>query len=225
MGKIDLKLSTISSKVVMAIAGLFLMSFLVVHLSINLLMLIQDNGEAFKSGVNFMTTNPVIKVFEYVLFGGFLIHIIFGIMIEISNYFARPIKYAVASKSTTSFLSKYMIYSGIAIFVFLVIHFTHFYFVKLGWLVSDYTTDKHAFLIMAMNVFANPYFVSFYIICFIFLGFHLRHAFQSAFQTLGLNHPKYTPFIKFLATLYALVIVIGFTFIPIHFFFFNNILK
>ena len=118
MGKIDLKLSTISSKVVMAIAGLFLMSFLIVHLSINLLMLSGDGGENFKTAVDFMTTNPAIKIFEYVLFGGFIIHMIIGVLIEIRNYFVRPIKYAVSSKANTSFFSKYMIYTGIVIFIF-----------------------------------------------------------------------------------------------------------
>jgi len=220
MGKIDFKLSTISSKVVMAIAGLFLMSFLIVHLSINLLMLLSDNGATFGKAVGFMTTNPAIKIFEYVLFGGFLLHMIIGIIIEIRNYFVRPIKYAVSSKANTSFFSKYMIYTGLAIFIFLILHFTNFFFVKLGWVsVPEFASNEHDFFNMGKHLFANPGFSIIYIICFIFLGFHLNHAFQSAFQTLGINHPKYTPFIKFLATVYAVVIAAGFIIIPVYFFF------
>jgi len=223
MGKIDLKLSTISSKVVMAIAGLFLMSFLIVHLSINLLMLSGDGGENFKTAVDFMTTNPAIKIFEYVLFGGFIIHMIIGVLIEIRNYFVRPIKYAVSSKANTSFFSKYMIYTGIVIFIFLALHFTNFFFVKLGWVsLPEYASNKHDFFTMAKHLFSNHCFSIIYIVCFIFLGFHLNHAFQSAFQTLGINHPKYTPFIKFLATVYAVAIVIGFTIIPVYFLFFHS---
>ena len=145
---------------------------------------------------------------------------IIGVIIEIRNYFVRPIKYAVCSKTNTSFFSKYMIYTGLVIFIFLVLHFTNFFFVKLGWVsVPEFATDKHDFFNMGKHLFANPIFSIIYIICFIFLGFHLNHAFQSAFQTLGLNHPKYTPFIKFLATLYAIVIAVGFTIIPVYFFF------
>ena len=221
MGKIDLKLSTISSKVVMAIAGLFLMSFLIVHLSINLLMLLGDGGEKFSKAVYFMTYNPAIKIFEYVLFGGFIIHMIIGVTIEIRNYFVRPIKYAVSIKSKSSFLSNYLIYTGIIILIFLIIHFIHFFFVKLGWVgIPEYAADKHDFFTMAQHLFVNPWFSVIYIVCFIFLGFHLNHAFQAAFQTLGINHPRYTPFIKFLSTLYAIVIVIGFSIIPIYFLFF-----
>ena len=221
MGKIDLKLSTISSKVVMAIAGLFLMSFLIVHLSINLLMLAGDEGIKFGKAVEFMTTNPAIKIFEYVLFGGFIIHMIIGVIIEIRNYFVRPIKYAVSSKANTSFFSKYMIYTGAFIFIFLVLHFTNFFFVKLGLVsVPEFASSKHDFFTMAWHLFANPYFSTIYIICFILLGLHLNHAFQSAFQTLGLNHPKYTPFIKFISSVYSIAIVIGFSIIPVYFLFF-----
>lgn len=225
MGKNNLKPSTISSKVILALAGLFLMMFLVVHLFLNLLMLLGDEGETFSNAVVFMTQNPAIKIFEYVLFAGFIIHIIVAVLIEIKNYFARPVKYAVSNSSKTSFFSKYMIHTGIIILIFLIIHFTHFFFVKLN-LVSipgDVTADNHDFYSMAKYLFSNGIYSLIYIVSFIFLGFHLNHAFQSAFQTLGINHPRYTPFIKVLSTIYALVVSVGYTIIPIYFYFFKNL--
>ncbi len=221
MGKLNFKLSTISSKVIMAIAGLFLMSFLVVHLLINMLMLIGDEGILFSKAADFMTSNLGIKVFEYILFAGFIIHMIIGVMVELRNYFVRPVKYAVASKSKTSCFSRYMIHTGIIIFLFLILHFTHFFFVKLGWVsVPEGINDTHDFFTMTKYLFKAPVYSIIYVICFIFLGFHLNHAFQSAFQTLGLNHPTYTPVIKVISTIYGLCIAIGFSLIPIYFYFF-----
>jgi len=70
------------------------------------------------------------------------------------------------------------------------------------------------FYTIAQQLFALPFYSILYIVLFIGLGFHLNHAFQSAFQTLGLNHTKYTPFIKFIGTLYSIIIPLGFASIP-----------
>ncbi len=225
MGKYNLKPSTISSKVILALAGLFLMMFLVVHLFLNLLMLLGDEGETFSNAVVFMTQNPAIKIFEYVLFAGFIIHIVVAVLIEIRNYLARPVKYAVRNSSETSFFSKYMIHTGIIILIFLIIHFTHFFFVKLNLVAipGDVTTDNHDFYSMAKYLFSNGIYSLIYVVSFIFLGFHLNHAFQSAFQTLGINHPRYTPFIKVLSTLYAIGVSVGYSIIPIYFYFFYTL--
>jgi len=225
MGKMNLKPSSISSKIVLALAGLFLMSFLLVHMSINLLMLCGDGGAMFNKAVGFMTHNFFIKIFEYVLFAGFIVHIIIALFLELRNLYVRPVNYAVSPKSKTSFFSKYMIHTGIIIFVFLILHFTHFFFVKIGWVDRPQNVhDNHDFLSMSQILFGNIGYTIFYIICFIFLSFHLSHAFQGAFQTLGFNHPRYTPTIKVLSVIYAMIIFIGFTIIPVYFLF-SNILK
>jgi len=224
MGNLNLRPSTISSKVIMAIAGLFLMSFLCVHLGINLLMLLGDGGATFNKAVYFMTHNPGIKIFEYVLFAGFIIHMIVGVLIELKNYFARPVKYAVSQNSDTSFFSKYMIHTGIIIFIFLILHFTHFFFVKLNLVeLPANAAHNHDFFSMTKYLFKSPYYSGIYLVCFIFLGLHLKHAFQSAFQTLGLNHPRYTPFIKIIGTAYAAGITLGYSAITIYFYFFYTI--
>lgn len=215
-----LNYSSITKKIIMGAFGLFLAMFLLVHLSINLLLLCSDDGKLFTTASTFMGTNILIKIFEYVLFGGFFIHILIGIIVTIKNWISRPVKYHTANKSTTSFFSKYMFYTGGIIFVFLIIHFMHFFFIKLGWVVPPAGLDKHDFYNMAILLFGNKAYSLIYIVFFIVLGFHLNHAIQSGFQTLGLNHNKYNATIKAVSTIYALVITLGFSIVPIYFMFF-----
>ena len=171
------------------------------------------------AGVEFMTTNPVVKIMEYVLIGGFVIHIVIGVIIQIQNWMARPVRYRVEGYSHLSFFSKYMIHTGAIIFIFLGIHFTNFYFVKLGLVSPPEGVGKEDFYQMATLLFADRFYAILYIVLMIFLGFHLHHAFQSAFQTLGLNHTKYTPFIKAVSTIYSIVVPLGFACIPLFFIF------
>jgi len=196
-------LSSITQKTVLAIAGLFLILFLIVHLGINLFLMpiTEGHAEIFAEAAHFMSTNPVVKVFEVVLMAAFLVHIVLGIIIQVQNWKARGQRYTVYGKSETTFGSRFMIHTGIVIFIFLVLHFIHFYFVKL-----------------AVYLFTNEIIYSVvYIVAFVFLAVHLNHAFQSAFQTLGLNHPSYTPVIKTIGTIYALVVCLGFISIPVYF--------
>lgn len=215
--------SSLTKKFIMAIAGLFLAVFLIVHLGINLfiLPLTGNHVEIFEAAVHFMTTNVIIKVFEVVLFGGFIIHILYGLILQIQNWMARPVRYKREGFSHTSFFSKYMIHTGIVIFIFLVIHFINFYFVKLGFTEAPEgpmtVASDHDFYHMAINLFSSTWYSALYIILIIILGFHLNHAFQSAFQSLGLNHSKYTPVIKAVGTIYSIVIPLGFICIPFYF--------
>lgn len=221
MSETSISFASITKKVYMAIAGLFLITFLVVHLGINLFLLPfvkDDGGEWFRIAASFMSNNWIIKVFEIFLFGGFILHIILGVIVQIQNWMARPQRYKVEGFSHTSFFSKFMIHTGVIVFIFLVIHLTNFYFVKMGWVSTpEGITDKHDFYIMTRLLFANTYYTIFYIICIVFLAFHLNHAFQSAFQTLGLSHTKYTPAIKCFGTLYSIIIPLGFLIIPVYF--------
>jgi succinate dehydrogenase / fumarate reductase cytochrome b subunit len=219
MGNKLLTYSSITKKVVMALAGLFLITFLVIHLVINLLLLSNDNGAAYMVAVEFMTTNPLIKIMEIFLFGGFAIHIIFGVILQVQNWMARPVRYKVEGFSHLSFFSKYMIHTGAIIFVFLCVHFFNFYFVKLGLVSPPEGLGKEDFYQMAVLLFANKFYAILYVVLMVFLGFHLHHAFQSAFQTLGLNHTKYTPFIKVVSTIYAILVPLGFASIPLFFMF------
>jgi succinate dehydrogenase / fumarate reductase, cytochrome b subunit len=216
-----LAVSSLSRKYIMAAAGLFLMLFLVMHLATNLLLIVGDEGKTFNQAVEFLTKNPIIKIMEYVLFAGFIIHILLGLLLELYNYRSRPIKYKESLRTEVSPFSKYMIHSGIIILIFLVLHLFHFFFIKLGYVALPETAEHGKdFFPMAVALFQNPLYSGIYLISFLFLGFHLKHAFQSAFQTYGLYHNRYNKFIKILATIYSMVIAIGFSAIPIYFLFF-----
>ncbi len=207
----------------MAIAGIFLMTFLVVHLAINLCLLRSDDGEWFNAAAHFMGTNYVVKFFEVFLFAGIFIHIVMGVILQIKNWMSRPVAYKSGHQSTTSFLSKYMIYTGAVVLIFFIIHFMNFYFIKMGWVESPVplVDNEPDFYQIAQLLFANTAYSIMYIVLICILGLHLNHAFQSAFQSLGINHPVYTPWIKSFATVYTFVIVIGFNIIPLFFLFFK----
>ena len=207
----------------MAFAGLFLMSFLLVHLGINIFLipLTKNHQEIFREAVHFMTSNPLIKIMEIFLFAGFIIHIIYGVILQVQNWMARPVRYKKEGWSHTSFFSKFMIHTGVIVGIFLVIHFMNFYFVKLG-LTSPpegamRVLDDHDFYSMAFNLFTNNTYAILYIVLLLIMGFHLNHAFQSAFQSLGLNHSKYTPYIKAFGDIYSIAVPAGFIFIPVYF--------
>lgn len=205
----------------MALAGLFLVVFLLVHLGINLLLIADDGGKSFSMAASFMATNYVIRIFEVVLFSGFLIHIIFGVSVSMRNRVSRPIRYQHKSLSETSPLSRYMFHSGIIVFLFLVLHFFDFYFVKMGLVAPPPGIDHHDFYHLTLLLFSDQGYSTIYLICFVALGFHLNHAIQAAFQTIGLNHSKYIAGIKVASTLYAIVVSGGFMVIPIWIMFFR----
>ena len=202
--------SSISKKFVLALAGIFLLLFLPVHFIINLLLL-KNDPEPFNKAAHFMATFPLIKVFEIVLIATLLLHIVLGITVQIQNWLARPVGYVSGEKSKTSSLSKFMIWTGAAVFTFLVLHFFNFYFIKLGLIPGD----PENFYSVAHSLFKIPAYNYIYLSCFLLLGFHLHHAFSSAFQTLGLNHRIWTPIINVVAWIYAIGIPAGFALIAI----------
>lgn len=218
--------SSIGKKLLMGIAGLFLCTFLVLHLSINLMLLNNDGGLLYMVAVKFMTTNILIKIMEIVLLAGFLIHIFYGLYVQFQNWFSRPKRYKRTNNSQSSFFSKYMIHTGAIIGIFLVIHLMNFYFVKNGWTKAPngiaVVENDHDFYHMVTNLFSSQLYCWMYIGFMIILGFHMNHAFQSAFQTLGINHPKYTPIIKAIGLIYSIAISVGFSIIPLYFLFFFN---
>ncbi len=216
-------LSSITKKVIMSLAGLFLIIFLLVHLGINLFLmpLTENHKEIFELAAEFMATNPLIKIMEVVLFGGFIIHIFYGIVVQLQDWASRGnVRYKSGNKANTTFSSQTMIYTGLLVFLFLAMHLYQFYFIKLGLNTSPFmSAEGHPqFYEIARQLFSTqPLYSVIYIITFVILGFHLNHAFQSAFQTLGWEHPKYTPFIKALGTIYSIVVPLGFIIIPLYF--------
>jgi succinate dehydrogenase / fumarate reductase cytochrome b subunit len=202
--------SSVSKKFVMALAGLFLLMFLPVHLIINL-MLLKSDPEPFNRAAHFMASFPLIKVIEIFLIAAILIHVSWGIFLQIRNWLSRPVGYASGNKSETSFFSKFMIWTGACVLTFLMLHFLNFYFIRLGLVEGD----PEDFYSAAHSLFSIPAYNYIYLTCFILLGLHLFHAFSSAFQTLGLNHRLWTPVVNVFAWIYAILIPAGFAFISL----------
>ena len=211
--------SSIGKKFMMALAGIFLILFLLVHLGVNLTLILCESSKPFNVAAHFMSTNIIIKIFEVILFAAFLLHIIYAIILQIQNWIARPKRYKIPNYSQISFFSKFMIWLGGIILIFLVIHLTNFYFKGKFGHVEEITYDNIRYYpdlsSLVIQKFQIPGYVIFNIVCFLILGFHLWHAFQSAFQTFGLTHKNYTPFIKQLGKLYTIIVVLGFTVIPL----------
>ena len=210
--------SSIGKKLLMSLAGLFLVTFLLVHMGLNLLVIIFEDPMVYNKAAHIMSSNILIKIFEIVLFGGLLLHVIYALILQVQNWIARPKRYNKANYANTSFFSKFMIHTAAIILVFLVIHFVDFYFKAKFGHAAEIHVDGVMYHDLASEIvdkFKMMPFVVFYIAAFIFLGFHLIHGFQSAFKTLGLDHKKYTPVIQVLAIIYTVIVVAGYSIIPV----------
>lgn len=194
----------------MALAGIFLLMFLPVHLIINLLLLKSD-AEPFNKAAAFMATFPLVRIIEVLLILAILVHVSWGIFIQIQNWLARPVGYVKVTKAETSFFSRFMIWTGATVLTFMILHFFNFFFMKLG-LVPGNPEDFYS---VAHALFKIPAYNFIYLLSFTILGFHLYHAFYSAFQTLGLNHRIWTPIVKKIAIIYAIALPAGFAFISV----------
>jgi len=216
--------SSIGQKLIMSLTGLFLMVFLIVHLIGNLQLLADDGGEAFNTYAWFMTHNPLIKVVSYSLYAFILLHAIQGLLLWRRNRAARGDRgYQVSYSRPTESASRNMAFLGTIILLFIVFHMWQFWFQmhwgKMEWV--KYAGADHEIKDLYSPVaaaFTSLYVLVFYLISMAVLAFHLWHGFWSSFQTLGLNHPKYSPLIKGLGYLYAIGIPIGFALIPLLFF-------
>ncbi|TAD96370.1 MAG: succinate dehydrogenase [Bacteroidetes bacterium] len=219
--------SSIGRKLVMSLTGLFLCSFLVVHLIGNFQLLKTDSGEAFNAYAKFMTTFPLIKFISYGLYAGILLHIIQGILLTLENGKARPVAYAYSKAGdTSSWASRNMGLLGTVIFLFLAGHMTQFWgrmhfgeMPMVNLANGDSVKDLYK---ITMEAFAQPIMVALYVLAMVALAFHLLHGFKSAFQTLGLTHKKYTPTIETLGYVFAIVIPAAFAVIPILVFLMTN---
>lgn len=215
--------STVGRKIVMSITGLFLCSFLVVHLIGNLQLFKDDGGEAFNIYSHFMATNPIIRTMEIVLVLGFLFHIYDAIVLTRKNKAARPIGYADSRpQENSTWSSRNMGLLGTVILVFLIIHLWNFFvparFGGLDGVVIENVEYDNLYLKVVQS-FDIWWYVAIYVISMVALAYHLIHGFQSAFQSLGLDHKKYTPFIQKFGYAFSVIVCAGFAAIPLYFFF------
>jgi succinate dehydrogenase / fumarate reductase, cytochrome b subunit len=211
--------SSVGKKLVMALTGLFLYLFLIEHVIANLLLLNNDNGEAYTIYAEVLGSsyNIPLRIIEFGLFFFLLYHSLNGARLWWSNRKAKGIPYLVNRASeNSSFFSRFMIQSGSIIFIFLVIHLKSFF---VNYRLGNPGDTMYQGVVKA---FENPLYSWFYIFAMILLAFHLVHAFQSAFQTLGLRHNKYTPFLKSFGVILSILICAGFALIPVYFLYLHN---
>lgn len=215
-------LASIGRKFLMSITGLFLVMFIGVHLIVNLLLIFDDSGELFNIGAHFMATNPAIRIMEPLLGLGFMIHILWSFVLEYQNWKARPIKYNKKSvAASSSWSSRNMLILGAMVLVFLVMHIIDFF-----WIIKFNpeslsiveNTEMHNTYELVSKLFkTNVLYDLIYVLGAVLLGFHLSHGFWSAFQTLGLNNNNWMKRLKVLATIYAIIVAVGFSLIPLYF--------
>jgi succinate dehydrogenase / fumarate reductase cytochrome b subunit len=203
----------------MALTGLFLILFLVVHLIGNLQLMKSDGGQAFNVYAQFMTTNPLIVAISYVNYAFILIHIIWSIVLTRRNRAARGGQGYAVNRNSSHWTSRNMGILGTFIFIFLVIHLRGFWY-EMHWGGIDtaqYDGVDYKNLYSVVDVaYSELWFVILYVVSMILLAFHLFHGFGSAFQTLGLNHIKYNPIIKFVGVAFAVIVPALFALIPIY---------
>ncbi len=211
-------MSGIGRKQLMAITGLLWSGFVFAHMLPNLLIIFSP--EAYNKYSHALTSNPLIYIPEALLVFTILLHLVNGIWVTVENKRARPNKYEMApsGEKAPRFQSKWMIYHGILLAVFIVYHLVTF---KFGpyYSVTYNGVEMRDIHRLVIEVFQSPAYVGFYLACMVAVGFHLSHGFYSSFATLGFFHPRYSPAIEKFGYVYAAVVAGGFMSQPLYVFF------
>ena len=221
--------SSVGKKIVMGITGLFLISFLVVHMGVNACIfkdafVPEDNGDMFNRAADFMGRTVVIRIMEVVLFLGFFVHIIQGFMLEFQNRSKRAKGYEVNLGSRGSkWYSRSMGLLGTLLFLFLILHWWHF------WIPSRFTSEgispvemsnhreAHNMFALMQATFSEWWVVIVYVLGCISLAWHLAHGFQSAFRTLGVHNKRYLSFLNAVGIGFSVIVPLIFALMPLAF--------
>ncbi|HVI44906.1 MAG TPA: succinate dehydrogenase cytochrome b subunit [Chitinophaga sp.] len=214
--------TSIGKKLLVGATGLFLCSFVIVHLAGNFQLLYNDEGEAFNKYAEFMGHNSLIQFIAWGLKVVILLHAIIALQLTFRNRAARPVKYAVSpGNQTSSWFSRQMAIMGSILLIFIVIHLANFWakFHYGEMPVHSYAGAEKPFkdlYLVSQETFKQGWLVVLYVIGMIGLSFHLIHGFKSAFQTFGLNHKKYNGLINFIGVwVFGIAIPVGFAIIPV----------
>ncbi|HKM93687.1 MAG TPA: succinate dehydrogenase cytochrome b subunit [Prolixibacteraceae bacterium] len=221
--------ASIGRKFLMSITGLFLVTFIIVHLTLNLFLIFDDSGDLFNIAAHFMATNPLIKLMEPVLAIGFGVHILWSIIITLQNMKARPVDYNKSKLSVNStWASRNMFILGALVFVFLGIHLYSFWWkmkfagdpllMHVTVLQGGVPVEMENAYNLVATIFKNSLFYSLvHILGGILLGLHITHGFWSGLQTIGLNNHVWRKRLYVLANIIGWVFAIGFSVIPLYF--------
>lgn len=200
----------------MGLTGLLLCGFLVAHLAGNLLLI--KGSESYNAYAAALHSNELLPLAEVILLILFVVHIVLGFVTTRSNTAAREHNYAVKEskiQNTTLLFapSSTMFVTGVVVLVFLILHISDMRFGHLNLRLKSPETESP--YDQAIRVLHDPISFGVYIVGSLILGLHLSHGFQSAFRSLGLNHPKYTPFLQWFSVVFAIVIGFGFASLPL----------
>jgi len=213
--------STIGKKFWVSLTGIFLMLFLAIHLTANLMLIFDDTCELFNRVVHFMGTNPVIRIMEPILAIGFLVHIFLTSILTLRNQTTRKQGYKKQKLgNASSWASRNMYILGTVILAFLIIHILNYWW-KFKFCEMPTTSyggqEMEDGYMVVSSLLQIWWYDIIYIIGFIALSYQISHGFWSAFQTLGWSDDKSRKIWTVLAYLYAIIIGVGFSIIPIYF--------
>ena len=202
--------SSIGAKALMAVTGLVLFGFVLVHMLGNLQVYIGQ--EEYNAYAAFLKGKPeILWGARSVLIASVLLHIVSGVRLNLLNSAARPVAYTKKIFTKATFTSRSMVLSGLVVLAFVIYHLLHF---TLG--VTDPShyhlhdaQGRHDVYSMFIYGFKNVYVAVWYMISMVLLGMHLNHGASSLFQSLGLNGPRYSSLIERIGPVFATIIVIG----------------
>jgi succinate dehydrogenase / fumarate reductase cytochrome b subunit len=207
--------SSVGTKLLVGATGLLLVAYMVLHLVGNVLVFL--GRDTFNEYSHMLVSNPLIVPIEIGLLLVLLVHIYKAVTMWIQNKAARPVRYQkkelARHTSRKSLASSTMIASGLIVMVFIVIHVKQFKFGTV-YLASGSATVRDLYR-TEIEVFRNPLWVGLYVIATLLVGLHMRHGVSSAFQSLGLDHPRYTRRIVAIGIAVAVAVGGGLALIPI----------
>jgi len=207
--------SSVGTKLLVGVTGLLLVAYMVLHLAGNVLIFL--GRDTFNEYSHQLISNPLIVPIEIGLLLVFLVHIYKTVTMWMRNKAARPVRYQkkelAGHTSRKSLASSTMIASGLIVMLFVTIHVKQFKFGSF-YLASGSDTVRDLYR-TEIEVFRNPLWVAFYVIATLLVGLHMRHGISSAFQSLGIDHPRYTRRIVAIGMAVAVVVGGGLALIPI----------
>jgi succinate dehydrogenase / fumarate reductase, cytochrome b subunit len=202
--------STNGKKAVMAVTGVIMFGFVVGHMVGNLQVF--EGPEVFNNYAKVLRLFPIaLWVVRLTLLASVALHITVTVQLALLSEKARPVSYSKKESIASTYSSRTMYWSGPIILAFLIYHLLQFTLGVTG--VPDYQ-EGNAYQ-NVISGFQQPVVSIFYIIAMVLLCLHLRHGVWSALQTFGVSHPRYTPLLRLVATVFALVVAIGFISIPL----------
>jgi succinate dehydrogenase / fumarate reductase, cytochrome b subunit len=210
---------TLSQKNLMALTGLFLCFFLIIHLAGNLQLLLPTKVAQWQFNFysKLLSENIFIHIISYILFATIIAHAIYALVITINNRHANGKRYEYDRRGASSkWYSRKMGLLGTVILFFLIIHLRDFWYeVQFGHLPLDKDGQEDLYTLV-VTVYRNGWYVLIYVLCMVALGYHLLHGFFSAARTLGVCHPRYVSWIRIAGWIYSVGISAGFALVPVY---------